>query len=151
MSSRFVFTQLVLCSRVGLFPFPWGQFLGLWQLTSWLQSDHHVVNFFHLVGDLPDSSQDVAQNIIYSPWGGSKGPWLCLMTKLDYLVLLNCVPLLLHFLTSLIKLILWLEFFHKGQTEDVENRAHRVLLCFNFIMKTQPLHCSAPIKQGKNV
>ena len=47
-----VFIQLVFCSRVGLFPFPWGQFLGLWQLTSWLQSGHHVVinNFFHLVG-----------------------------------------------------------------------------------------------------
>ena len=36
--------------RVALFPFPWGQFLELWQLMSWLQSGHHEVNFFHLVG-----------------------------------------------------------------------------------------------------
>ena len=25
-------------------------FLELWQFTSWLQSVHHVVNFFHRVG-----------------------------------------------------------------------------------------------------
>ena len=35
------------------------------------------------------------------------------MTKLYYLVLLDCFPLFLHFLTSLIKLILWLKFFHR--------------------------------------
>ena len=23
--------------------------LGVWQFTSWLQSGHHVINFFHLV------------------------------------------------------------------------------------------------------
>lgn len=31
---------------------------------------------------LQDSSQLMAQNISYSPWAGTKGPWLCLMTKL---------------------------------------------------------------------
>ena len=31
---------------------------------------------------LQDSSQDMAQNIVYSPWEGTKGPWLCLITKL---------------------------------------------------------------------
>ena len=37
----------------------------LWQLLSWLQSGHHVVNFSHLVGlqYLQDGSQVVAQNI----------------------------------------------------------------------------------------
>ena len=29
-----------------------------------------------------DSSQDMAQSITYSPWGGTKGLWLSLMTKL---------------------------------------------------------------------
>ena len=42
--------QLVFSSRVVLFPFPWGQFWELWQLMSRLQSGHHRVNFFHLVG-----------------------------------------------------------------------------------------------------
>ena len=42
--------QLGFSSRVSLFPLPWGQFSELWQLMSWLQSGHHVVNFFHLVG-----------------------------------------------------------------------------------------------------
>ena len=31
---------------------------------------------------LQNSSKYVAQNIIYSPRGGTKGPWLCLMVKL---------------------------------------------------------------------
>ena len=37
---------------------------------------------------LPDSSQDMAQNIIYSSWEGTKSPWLCLVTKLLLLGLL---------------------------------------------------------------
>ena len=38
------------------------------------------------VGDfsLYKSSQDRAQNITYSPWEGTKYPWLCLMTKLFF-------------------------------------------------------------------
>ena len=34
---------------------------------SWLQSGHHVVSFFHLMGgfSIYDSSQDMAQSIIY--------------------------------------------------------------------------------------
>ena len=43
----------------------------------------------------------MAQNIICSPWGRTKGPWLCLMPKY-YLVLLDYFPSSLHFLTSLI-------------------------------------------------
>ena len=53
------------------------------------------------------------------------------MTKLDYLVLLNCVPLLLHFLTSLIKLILWLKLFHRQKAGGIHGeKDHRVLLYF---------------------
>ena len=44
----------------------------------WLQSGHHVVNFFHVVG-ISVCIQDMDQNDIYWPWGGTKGPWLCLM------------------------------------------------------------------------
>ena len=35
------------------------------------------------------------------------------MTKLLLFGLLDCFPLFLHFLISLIKLILWLKFFHR--------------------------------------
>ena len=41
---------LIIGSRVGLFPFPWGPFLALWQFMSQPQSSHHVADFFHLVG-----------------------------------------------------------------------------------------------------
>ena len=37
--------QLLFSSRVHLFPFLWGQFSELWQLMSWVQSGHQVVNF----------------------------------------------------------------------------------------------------------
>lgn len=62
----------------------WCQFSGSWQLMSWVQSGHHVVSFFHLLGfQYPwNSTRDMAQSIIYCSWGGSKGPWLCLMSKL---------------------------------------------------------------------
>ena len=57
---------------------------------------------------LQNSSEDMAQNIIHSPWGDSKCPWFCLMAKLlYYFLLLDCCPLFLHFLTSPIKFILW--------------------------------------------
>ena len=45
-----------------------GQFLELWRLMSWAQSGRHAVNLLHLGFQyLLDSSQDMAQNIIYSP------------------------------------------------------------------------------------
>ena len=45
-----------------------GQFLELWQLMSWAQSGGHAVNLLPLGFQyLLDSSQDMAQNIIYSP------------------------------------------------------------------------------------
>ena len=55
---------------------------------------------------LQSSSKGVAQNFIHSPWGGTKGLWLCLMTAITW-------SLFLHFLTSLTKLILWLKFFYR--------------------------------------
>ena len=45
---------------------------------------------------LPKSSKDLAQNIIYIPWGGMKGPWFCLMARL----LLFCLAWLLFFLSA---------------------------------------------------
>ena len=87
---------------------------------------------------LQDSSEDISENIISSPGGGTKGLWLCLMAKLLF-CLLNCFPLLLHLLISLIKVICWLFFFFfftdKRQAEDmwVEGlfwKAHRILLSY---------------------
>lgn len=49
---------------------------------------------------------DMSQNIIYSPWGGIKCSWLCLMAKLS-LFCLEYFPFFLHFLTFLIKFVLW--------------------------------------------
>ena len=44
-SINFLKVELIFSSRVSLFPFLCGQFSGLWQLMSWTQSDHRVVNF----------------------------------------------------------------------------------------------------------
>ena len=58
--------------------------------TFWVQpiwglcaGGQHAVNFY-LVGVLisPKQFKDMTQDIIYSPWGGTKGPWLCFMDKL---------------------------------------------------------------------
>ena len=68
----------------------WGHGSELGQLVSWLWSGHCVLDFFHLV-QVPvsaNSSQDTAQTILYSPWEGTKGPWLCLMTTLLLLFVL---------------------------------------------------------------
>ena len=71
---------------------------------------------------LQNSSQDMAQNIIHSPWGRTGDTWLCLMTKLFCcLVSFDYLPLFLHYLTSLIKLILWLKFFRRQEA----GREHR--------------------------
>ena len=51
----------------------------------------------------------MAQNAIYGPWEGTKGPWLCSVTTL-FLFGLLCFPLFLHVFMSLIKPILWLKF-----------------------------------------
>ena len=62
----------------------------------------------------------MSQNINYDHWEGTKGPCLCLVSKLLFFGLFDWFPLFLHFLTSLIKLILWLKFStHIGQAEDM--------------------------------
>ena len=68
----------------------------------------------------------MSQNIIYSPWGRTKGPWLGLMAKLLLFCLAWLFPFLLHFHTTLIKCTLWnsekprrLQFFYR-QEEVVE-------------------------------
>ena len=80
--------------------------LGMVAVRSGPQSGHHAVNVFHRVGFLcrQDSSQDTAQNMIYSPWGGTKHPWLCLMTLLllfGLVWLLSFVSAFSHFSDSL--------------------------------------------------
>ena len=71
----------------GLVPSPWGQFSGLWQLMSWLQSGHHVIlvdfSTWGYVSVSVRQLQDVTQNVISSPWEGATGPQLCLMTTLS--------------------------------------------------------------------
>ena len=71
---------------------------------------------------LQNSSKDIAQNITYSPWRGTKSPRLCLMLNYYYFVLLDCFPFFLHFLTSLIKFTLGtlgrprrLKFFYRKE------------------------------------
>ena len=62
----------------------------------------------------------MAQNIIYSPWERTKGPWLCFLTTLLLFCLLRLSPFVSAFLTSLIKLTLWLKFStDRRQAEDM--------------------------------
>ena len=58
----------------------------------------HSVNLFHLVGVLVSVRQlkDMAQDTIYSSWGGTKGPWLCFMAQL----LLFCLAWLFSFVSA---------------------------------------------------
>lgn len=69
-----------------------------------------VNNFFHLVGFLVSEKQpeNMAQDIFYCPWGGTKSPWLCFITKL-LLLLLFVLPVCSLFLqlTSLNKKERW--------------------------------------------
>ena len=44
----------------------WGQFSELWQAMSWLQSGHHVSNFFHMVGVSVSVRYIMVQDIILS-------------------------------------------------------------------------------------
>ena len=83
---------------------------------------------------LQNSSKDRAQNIIYSPWGRTKGPWLCLMAK----VLLFCLAWLFSFLSAFSHFSDWFysltKFFlqTKGRQRtwmgSVLGRSHSVLL-----------------------
>ena len=65
---------------------PWGR--KWWPTLVFLLGKSHGQR--GLVGYSP---KDLSQNIIYSPWGGIKGPWLCLMDlNYYYFVLLDCFP-----------------------------------------------------------
>lgn len=55
----------------------------------------------------------MAQSITNSPWEETKGPWLCLTTKLLLFGRLWLFPLFLHVLMSLIKLIICASFVHR--------------------------------------
>ena len=76
-----------------------------------------------------------------SPREGTKDPWLCLITTLLLLSLLWLFSFVSAYLTSLIKLILWLMFStDKRQAEDKRQRQcwgkdHRVLLRFSLSCK----------------
>ena len=90
---------------------------------------------------LQNSSKDMAQNIICSPWRGTKGPWLCLMAKL-----LFCLT---DFFSFCIFSVLWLHLLfrtweclggssfsaNKRQVEDMRacvlERPQKVLLSYN--------------------
>ena len=65
----------------------------------------------------------MAQNIIYSPWEGTNGPSLCLMTTLLLFGPLFLFSFVSAFLISLIKLIIWPKFSRdKRQAEDMWGR-----------------------------
>ena len=104
---------------------------------SWLQSGHHVVNFFQLVGVSVSTTAHRIQLRILSIALEEELKVLDFASWLNYyyLVSFDCFPLFLHFLTSLIKLILWLNFFSdKRQAEDMGGKDHRVLLCVTLLM-----------------
>ena len=101
-----------------LFPFPWGQFSELSQLMSWLQSGHNVVNFFHLVWVSVSIRQLTGYCSEYSIALEEELKVLDCASWLNFycLVSFDSFPLFLHFLPPVIKLILWLKFFHgKGR------------------------------------
>ena len=93
-----------------------GWWWGHWESVSstfWFQQvwglcacGQHTLEFC-----LQNSSKGRAQSIIYSCWGRTRSLWLCWMSKL---IILSCLfSFSLYFLTSLIKLIIWLKFFCK--------------------------------------
>ena len=95
----------------------------VWGLCAGAQ---HAVNFLYLGRGLASAKQlkVMAQDVIYSPWGGAKGPWLCFMAKLLF-CLAWPLSFFLHFFTPLIKFALWnlgslgrLKLFYKQELED---------------------------------
>ena len=81
----------------------------------------------------------MAQNIIYSPRGRTKGPWLCPMTTLSFR-LFWLFSFVLAFLTYLIKLILGLKFSTgKRQAGDMLGGGGKELLRFNTRHLSLPL------------
>ena len=77
----------------------------------------------------------MAQNIICSHRGGSKGPWV----HCNCLVPLNHFPLFLQFLTSLVKRVLCLKLAtDKRQAGDMGDANRRTLFCFDHSNKREP-------------
>ena len=72
-------------------------------VIGWCWGDQELVSstFWFRLGSpclfhyLQNSSNDMAQNLTYSPWRRTKGPWLCLMAK----VFLFCLAWLFCFLS----------------------------------------------------
>ena len=94
-----------------LFPFLCGQFLELWQLMSWTQSGHQVVNFSTWSFSIDKTAHRIWLRILSIALEKELKvlPWLCLMTTLLF-SLLRLFSFVSAFLTFLIKLILWLKF-----------------------------------------
>ena len=122
--------QLISSSNVNLFPFLWSQFSGLWQLMSWVQLGHCVVN----VSVCKTAHRLWLRVLSIALEKELKGPWLCLMTTLFLFGLLWLFSFVSTFLTSLIKPV----FFSrdKRQAEDMVGRGkdHSVLLCFTLFI-----------------
>ena len=100
--------HFVFSSSISLLPHPRGQFSKLRQLPSWLHSVRCAVNVLHQVGVSVSAKQLPAYASVLSS-ALEKGPKvLDSASGLNsyYLVLFDCFPSLLPFLTSLIKLIL---------------------------------------------
>jgi len=94
----------------------------VWSLYSWL---------LHLVG-VSVSTQDMAQNIICSPWGGTKCSWICLMTTL----LLFGFPQLFSFVRACSHFSDWIYFWlvfppTRGRLRTLQGQGHRVLFHFS--------------------
>ena len=106
-SSWLIEVQLIFSSRVGWFPFLWGQFSELLQLMSWLQSDHRAADvtwwrfqlriWFRILSVALEKELKVPDS----------ASWLTCYCWLS----LDCLPLFLRSLTSLIRLALWLKLF----------------------------------------
>ena len=98
----------------------WWRNRGSTSLTFWFQPvwglracGQHAVNFFYLVGVSVSAKQlkghGSEQCLEEEPKVLDFVQWL----NYYYFVLLDCFSFFLHFLTSLIKFILWLKFFYR--------------------------------------
>ena len=70
----------------------------------------------------------MAQNIIYSPWGGTKGPWLCLVAELllfSLVGLFSFASAFSHFSDYIYSLA---KIFPQMEDWGHETQGHRVLL-----------------------
>ena len=101
-------------------------FQTIWSLPACGQ---HAVNFIHVVKVLLYAKQlkNMAQNIIYKPWGGTKDLWFCFMAK----VLLFCLAWLFSFLSPLSHPLIKFALWNSGKAWEVKafletrDRRHR--------------------------